>query len=121
MMDRATLPALSARIPARPALERPHNAPLVRPQITGRSLGTPVPATRANKVGWDRYLCLIYIILIRLVFQIKIITFISRRWIEPRCLRSVLIFLPNLLWSVYIMYILCVIKLQDALWEHLSL
>ena len=57
-MDRATLPALSARIPARPALERPHNAHPARHQTTGRSLGTPVPVTRANKVGWDRYLFL---------------------------------------------------------------
>ena len=111
MMVRATLLALNAHIPARPALGRPHNAPLVRLPTTGRSLGTPAPVTRANKVGWDRYLCMIYIILIRVVFQIEIITFTSRRWLEPRYLRSVLIFLPDLLWDVHIMHILLVIKL----------
>ena len=57
-MDRATLPALSAYIPARPALEPLHNVHLVRLPTTGRSLGTPAPVTRANKVKWDRNLCL---------------------------------------------------------------
>ena len=49
-MDRATLLALSAYIPAKPALERLHNAYLVRLQITGRSLGILAPVMRANKV-----------------------------------------------------------------------
>ena len=34
MMVRATLPALSAYIPAKPALERLHNAPLVHHQTS---------------------------------------------------------------------------------------
>ena len=54
-MVRATLLALSAYIPARPALERPHNAHPARHQTIGRSnRTTPAPAIRANSTqAWE--------------------------------------------------------------------